>query len=77
MATNGRICLECVHCWVSSGDCGYGEMTPSTPFEFYCTKGHNLGFSICNHDGDKASMLKGLRTAETCKDFLLEITNGN
>jgi hypothetical protein len=65
----GRICLECEHCWVWPGHGGYSEYTPTSPFDYTCFKGHDLGVDMAKHQGDKASMLKGIRQAETCPDF--------
>lgn len=70
----GTICLECRHCTVDAGSCGYGEYTPSTPFVFECRKGKDLGVDIPNHEGGKESMLKGIQQAETCEMFEREVT---
>lgn len=69
----GRICLECKHCSVYSGRQGWSEYTPSAPFEYECLRKHDLGIDIYGKRGDKASMLKGIRQAETCEDFVLEV----
>lgn len=70
-----RICLECKHCWVGTGSCGYSEYTPSTEFHFGCMKSRGFGGAfnaLKEHEGSKSSMIEDLRIAETCKDFILE-----
>lgn len=70
--TTGRICLECLHCYVDSGERGYSDLTPSSPWVFECRKNHRFGTNMRDHEGDKRTMLEDIRKAETCPDFQAE-----
>lgn len=70
MKNPDKICLECRHCYVDGGHPGYSEYTPSSPFEFGCSKGYNIGYH--RHDTTKESLLKGIQQAADCPDFLEE-----
>ena len=62
-----RTCLECKHLTVDGGCRGWSEYTPSSPFEMFCEKRHDVGYH--NHDTTKRSLLDGLGRAMNCPDF--------
>lgn len=66
---NQRICLECEHCYVDAGHHGYSEYTPSSPFNFYCTKNHRFKTIPLGHEGDKSTLLDDIKKAGNCRDF--------
>lgn len=65
---NGRICLECKHCYVDGGSPGYSEYTPGEGITFECTKGHDIGTKSI-YDLSRKGLLVGIQRAHRCGDF--------
>ncbi len=61
-----RDCLKCKHCYIDGGHSAYSDVTPSTPLEFQCLKGH---WNLRRDDIGKRSLDRVLRTAVNCKDY--------
>ena len=63
----GRLCLECLHCWLYTGHPEISDFTPAAGFEFECYEG--VHFDTVGFNESKVDLLKDIRRAETCAKF--------